>query len=166
VVEQVLNDSYFGDLTACSDAVAGVFSVTGEHVPEVVLRRTDHEPLDDLIPVRTRDAARLTLTVGGEPAVVIPARGRISRRSYSVDAVHAGVIYRLVPCSSSHSRLLIDGTKTGKVEAFGEGTAHAEWSVRPAPGAAAIAYVLANAFGTGGQPFYENAIDLVTELIP
>ncbi|RST15279.1 hypothetical protein E2C00_13575 [Streptomyces sp. WAC05374] len=147
---------------------AGTLDVTGPGLPHVRLVRAPGTEPDPLIPIGTRDPALLTLTVDGRPAGISPAKGRLSRRSYRVDARVGGTRYRLVPCSHEESRLLRDGRKLGELESTGDGRVTADWDEHAEVLAedAAVGAALAAAFGTGARPMWETTLDMVSELIP
>ncbi|GAA2482219.1 hypothetical protein [Streptomyces gobitricini] len=146
----------------------GTLDVTGPGLPHVRLVRTTGTEPDPHIPIGTRDPALLTLTVDGRPARISPAKGRLSRRSYRVDARVGGVRYRLVPCGNEESRLLRDGRRLGELESSGDGRVTADWDENatvPAQGVA-VGTALAAAFGTGARPMWETTLDVLGELIP
>ncbi|MFF8831844.1 hypothetical protein [Streptomyces sp. NPDC015131] len=147
-------------------AATGPVDVTGPGLPHVRIARTAGTEADPLVPIGTRDPALLTLTVDGRPQRLTPAKGRLSRRSYRVDARVDGTRYRLVPCSYGESRLLRDGRRLGELESSGDGRVSAEWreGARVSPQDAAVGTALAAAFGTGAQPLWESLLDVVTEL--
>lgn len=151
----------------------GTLDVTGPGLPPVRLVREPGTEADPHIPIGTRDPALLTLTVDGRPAGIRPAKGRLSRRSYRVDATIGGAPqraarYRLVPCSYGESRLLRDGRRLGELASSGDGRVTAEWreDAEVLAQDVAVGTALAAAFGTGAQPLWETALDAVTELIP
>lgn len=165
-------DLLFGDVHVALDADRGVLTVTGDEVPTVSLVRAEGTDVDEAVPLGTRSAAALTLTVDGETARLAPARGRFLRRSYRVDVECAGVRYRLTPDSMEESTLFKDGIAIGELSSTGDGRVSATWPEdRPAgsevlPRDAAVGYALAAAFGTGGQPFWVTAVAFVGELLP
>ncbi|MFF9013472.1 hypothetical protein ACF09C_10970 [Streptomyces sp. NPDC014870] len=150
------------------DGPAGTLRVSGHELPTVELVRAPGEEPDPLIPIGTRAAARLTLTVDGAPARLKPGRGRLLRRSYRVDAVVAGTRYRLVPCSYVESRLLRDGRPLGIFESSGDGAVDEDWAEGAEPTALdrSVGAALAAAFGTGGAPWWDTTGNIVAELIP
>ncbi|MEU6988633.1 hypothetical protein ABZ946_35390 [Streptomyces sp. NPDC046324] len=150
------------------DGPAGTLRVSGHDMPTVELVRAPGDEPEPLIPIGTRRAARLALTVDGAPARIRPGRGRLLRRSYRVDAVVSGTRYRLVPCSYVESRLLRDGRPLGTLESSGDGRVDAEWAsgTEPEPLDRAVGTALAAAFGTGGAPWWDTATNIVAELIP
>ncbi|MEV3989975.1 hypothetical protein AB0J57_13830 [Streptomyces sp. NPDC049837] len=150
------------------DTGAGTLDVTGPGLPHVRLVREPGTERHPHIPIGTRDPALLTLTVDGRPARISPAKGRLSRRSYRVDARVGDTRYRLVPCSYGESRLLRDGRRLGELESSGDGRVTADWreDAKVLAQDVALGTALAAAFGTGAQPMWETALDVVTELIP
>ncbi|MEV6248198.1 hypothetical protein AB0M38_18660 [Streptomyces sp. NPDC051742] len=150
------------------DGPAGTLRVSGHGLPTVELVRAPGTAPDAHTPIGTRKAALLALSADGEPATIRPARGRLLRSSYRVDARVAGVRYRLMPCSHVDSRLSRDGRVLGTLESAGDGRVDADW----APGADltpldhALGTALAAAFGTGAAPWWETVGDIVAELIP
>ncbi|WP_344574612.1 hypothetical protein [Streptomyces lunalinharesii] len=166
------DDPLFGDVRIALDADRGVLTVTGDEIPTVSLVRAEGTDVDETVPLGTRSAAALTLTVDGERARLAPARGRFLRRSYRVDVECAGGRYRLTPDSMEESTLFKDGITIGELSSTGDGRVSANWPEdRPAgsevlPRDAAVGYALAAAFGTGGQPFWVTAVAFVGELLP
>ncbi|WP_055602967.1 hypothetical protein [Streptomyces aureus] len=150
------------------DGPAGTLRVSGHGLPTVELLRAPGTRPDTHTPIGTRKPALLALTVGGEPAVVRPARARLLRRSYRVDVRVDGVRYRLVPCSHVDSRLTRNGKALGTLESAGDGRVDADWdqAVTPTPLDHAVGTALAAAFGTGAAPWWETLGDIVAELIP
>ncbi|MFE0810022.1 hypothetical protein ACFW4M_07150 [Streptomyces sp. NPDC058794] len=168
VLETVAEDDRFGTITVRLDTGRGEVTVEGDAVPRVELYREEGTETDDHTPVGTRDGDRLTLTVGGEPAVISPAKGRLTRRSFAVDVRHAGRTWRLVPDSIPGSRLLRGQDHLGDFSSDGDGRVLAEWREDAEPEAldAALGYALAAAFGTGAQPMWMLAMEAVGDMIP
>ncbi|MBT2418541.1 hypothetical protein J7F01_19690 [Streptomyces sp. ISL-22] len=168
VTESVVEDDLFGVITVRLDVRQGEVTVEGESVPRIVLRRAAGTEAADHIPVGTRDGALLTLTVDGVEAAVAPAKGRLTRHSYRVDVRHAGRVWRLVPDSMAGSRLLRDERHIGDFSSQGDGGVWAEWRQDPAPDPtdAALGYALATAFGTGADPMWVIAVQMVGDLTP
>ncbi|WP_435058962.1 hypothetical protein [Streptomyces sp. bgisy060] len=168
VVEHVVEDGLFGALTVRWDVERGGVTVSGERVPRVELRRAEGTEGEDHVPVGTRDGALLTLTVDGEEAVVDPAKGRLTRRSYRVDVRCAERSWRLVPDSLPGSRLVRSGVRLGEFSSDGDGKVLVEWREDAEPEAldAALGYALAAAFGTGAQPLWMTAVEVISDLLP
>lgn len=168
VVETVVEEERFGTITVRLDMKAGEVTVEGESVPRIELLRAKETEAEDHIPIGTRDASRLTLTVDGEEAVIDPAKGRLTRRSYRVDVRHAGHTWRLVPDSIPGSRLLRDEEHIGDFSSDGDGHVIAEWREDAEPEAldTALGHALAAAFGTGAQPMWMLAVEAASEMLP
>ncbi len=168
VIEHTVEDDRFGAVTVRLDSELGEVTVSGERVPRVELWRAEGTEGEDHIPVGTRDGARLTLTVDGEDAVIDPAKGRLTRRSYRVDVRYAERSWRLVPDSIPGSRLVRAGAYLGDFSSDGDGKVLVEWREDAEPEAldAALGYALAAAFGTGAQPLWMTAIEMVGDLLP
>ncbi|MGW1956151.1 hypothetical protein ACWCPI_25955 [Streptomyces sp. NPDC001920] len=166
--ETPVEDSLFGPLTVHLDTERGHVVVEGEAVPRIVLSRAAGTEAEEHIPVGTRTAGRLTLTVDGEEAGLYPAEGGLTRRSYRVDVRYAGHVWRLVPDSLPDSRLLRNGRRLAALTCEGDGRVVAEWRADAAPKAldAALGYALAAAFGTGAQPMWMLVADAIGQLIP
>ncbi|NGO07637.1 hypothetical protein G5C60_08215 [Streptomyces sp. HC44] len=170
-VETLIQDDLFGELSVWSDPEKGEVAVGGRAVPDVVLRRvagTRTNRTKEHIPIGTRKRGRLTLDVDGQEAVIRPAKGRVTRRSYRIDVRHAGRAYRLLPDSIAGSRLLKDKEHIGDFSSDGDGRVLAEWKegARVEAADAALGYALAAAFGTGAQPMWTLALDAIGDLIP
>ncbi|MER5917449.1 hypothetical protein ABT124_45815 [Streptomyces sp. NPDC001982] len=157
-------DDVFGHIDIRLDTDQGSVTVEGEILPQVRLVRQEGAKPNPHTPIGTRDGARLTLRVDGCPARIAPARGWLPRRSYRVDVDAPGAHYRLVPCSTTASRLLKDKRRIAEFTSCGDGSVTAAWRT-PHMGLvaqdAAIGYGLATAFGTGGKSATELLFDLV-----
>jgi hypothetical protein len=150
-----IDDRLLGPLTVTTDSAAGRIVVTGPQVPEVDLHRVPGAPSSELIPIGTRRAGDLVLTVGGEPATIRPGSGRLTRRSHDVEVRIGAVRYRTRNGPDS-STLLRDGRDIGELylhRVDGDLTAVVEWSegVDAVSPDAVIGYVLAIAFGCGAE---------------
>lgn len=150
----VVQDPLHGVVIVHTDIERGWVEVAGDGLPPVHLRRSDDAPVSQYVPIGTRDPAQLALTVDGEPAVLSPGRGRLTRGSFRVDARVGGVRYRFHPSDEDGSRLVRDGERLGvlmlepeTIELMAVWTPGAE--VRPQD--AALGYALATAFGTGAE---------------
>ncbi|GGT69561.1 hypothetical protein [Streptomyces lateritius] len=148
------------------DGPAGTLRVSGYGMPTVELVRATGATVNRLVPIGTRRPAQLTLTVDGAPARIRPARGRLLRRSYRVDARVQGTRYRLMPYAYDRSRLTRDGRRIGALSSTGNGRVDADWAVGASPRDIAVGTALAAAFGTGAAPWFETVGDIVSELIP
>lgn len=167
-VETLAQDDLFGELSVWLDPEKGELAIEGRAVPEIVLRRVAGTRTEEHIPIGTRKRGRLTLDVDGQEAVVRPAKGRLTRRSYRVDVRHAGHAYRLVPDSVAGSRLLKDRKHIGDFTSEGDGHVLAEWKegARVEATDAALGYALAAAFGTGALAMWAHALEAISDLIP
>jgi hypothetical protein len=168
VSQNPVTDDLFGPLTVQLDLVRGEVVVEGAALPRIVLSRASGTRANGDIPVGTRDAGLLVLTIGGEAAALAPGKGRLIRRSYRVDVRHAGRHWRLVPRSKRKSRFLRDGRRLGALVSKGDGRVTADWRSDASPDAmdAAVGYALAAAFGTGGDSLWSEAADMIGDLIP
>jgi hypothetical protein len=120
----------------------------------VVERSGDVEPARH-VPIGTRSAEHLTMTVDGRPADLRPGPGGLTRGSYQVTAVLDGVTYLLKPSSSTESRLTRDGARIGEFSRKSPTEVLAWWEAGAeiTPVDAAIGYALSAAFGTGKKFF-------------
>ncbi|RPK93961.1 hypothetical protein [Streptomyces sp. ADI98-10] len=168
-IPAAVEDDHHGDILVELTGEHGeMLVVSGEGIPRVVLTRAPGAEVDDHIVIGTRDPRRLTLTVDGREATIVPGKGKLRRRSYRVDVRCTGASYRLVPDSVPSSRLTRDGRHIGDFSSDGDRRVLAEWrdgaTVEPAD--AAIGYALAAAFGTGGQPMWMMAVDAISAALP
>lgn len=168
IAESPVTDALFGPLTVRLYTGRGEVVVDGEAIPRIVLSRATGTKADGDIPVGTRDAGLLVLSIGGEAAALAPSKGRLTRRSYRVDVRHAGRHWRLVPRSMKDSRFLRNDRRLGVFASQGDGQVEADWRPDAKPDAmdAAVGYALAAAFGTGAQPVWMAAADVIGDLIP
>lgn len=168
VSQNPVTDDLFGPLTVRLDVGRGEVVVEGATLPRIVLSRASGTKANGDIPVGTRDAGLLVLTIGGEAAALAPGKGRLIRSSYRVDVRHAGRHWRLVPRSARKSRLLRDGRRLGDFVSRGDGRVRADWRSDAKADAtdAAVGYALAAAFGTGADSLWSEAIDGIGDLIP
>ena len=130
-----------------------------------VIERHDGTALAKHIPIGTRDARRLTMTVDGAPVTLRPGAGRYRRGSYRVTVVHGAVKYRFRPKSPDVSRLSRDGRRLGNFELTAAGTVDVTWPEESAAEVSAtdtaVGTALAAAFGTGAQFFLLMLLDLL-----
>ncbi|MEV8306864.1 hypothetical protein AB0P36_05740 [Streptomyces flavidovirens] len=174
----ITDEGRAGPVAITLDTANGRVEVAGPGIPTALLLRTDgnlsdngpsdSSRTDGVTPVGTRSARRLALTVGDTTALLVPARGHLSRRSYRVDATVAGITYRLVPHTLAESRLLRDGAGLGVFQADGDAQVVAVWSegTVPDPVDISVGYALAAAFGTGAQHFLAAVVDMGAEALP
>ncbi|WP_037647637.1 hypothetical protein [Streptomyces flavidovirens] len=174
----IADEGAAGPVTITLDTAMGRVEVSGPGIPTALLMRTDGDPADSrrpdsrradgVTPVGTRSAHRLSLTVGDTTALLVPARGHLSRRSYRVDASVGDVTYRLVPHTLGESRLLRDGARLGAFQADGDAGVIAVWAedTVPDPDDISVGYALAAAFGTGAQHFLAALVDVGAEALP
>lgn len=146
-------DALFGDVQVEVDGTTGTVVVRGDAIPATVLRRLEGAMPYPHAPIGSRDAAGLELLVDGVPAAIRPGPGKLLRSSHRVEVEHAGRKYLLIGDSLDKSELLRDTSIRGRLWAVADAGVSAEWSTTMNVDAvdAAIGYVLAAAFGTGGQ---------------
>lgn len=167
VAAYYVNDIEFGVLAIEVDRTAGMVTLRGEHVPEAVLARTGPKTRAD-VPIGTRDAHRLRLTLSGSPATILPCRGRWSRRSYRILVRSADKAW-LFTAANPYEHRLVRGEKYRGNNEIGLFAATvedvtAEWSdqvrvagtvvveaVAPTAEDCALGYLLAACFGTGAR---------------
>ncbi|WP_170169767.1 hypothetical protein [Nocardioides aurantiacus] len=161
-----ITDHRYGSMMVTVEPQRSVV-LEGENVPLVRIERVEGSTLSETVPVGTRRSDDLTMTLDGQPVRLAPAGGRLSRRSYRIDITHAGSRYRLQPNSFSGSRLTRDGRPLGELFWLDDHR-FAEWEQRAdlRPSDAALGYALAASFGTGAQPFWMTALDLVAAGTP
>jgi hypothetical protein len=149
-----VEDPLHGVVIVHTDIERGWIEVAGDDFPAVHLRRSDTAEVSQYVPIGTRDAAHLDLTVDGTPATLSLGRGRFTRGSFRVDAHVDGVHYNFHPSDEHGSRLTRDGQRLGDLMLEPETVElMAVWApgadVRPQD--AAIGYALATAVGTGAE---------------
>jgi hypothetical protein len=162
-------DDHYGEIVVSLEGEhLETLVVSGEKIPRITLTRAPEAEVDEHVVIGTRDPGRLTLTVDGDEATIIPAKGKFSRRSYRVDVTYSGRSYRLVPDSVPSSRLTRDGRRLGDFLSDGDRRVTAEWQegAEIEPLDAALGYALAAAFGTGGQPMWMMLADAVSTALP
>ncbi|WP_246212967.1 hypothetical protein [Streptomyces abyssomicinicus] len=161
-----MQDPIFGAFAVCLDDATGELRLVGEALPEVVVRRAQGTQLEVHVPIGSRDADRLTMTIGGSAARLAPAKGFLTRTSYRVDVHHDKVHYRLIPVTLGESRLLRDGVALGVFTSTGDGAVTAEWqdAAGQEPQDAAVGYSLAASFGTGAEPMWKLTLDAALAL--
>ncbi|MCD9143927.1 hypothetical protein [Streptomyces albireticuli] len=169
-VTSFAHDPLFGRVDVTLDSGAGLLDVSGPAIPHVLLRRAPGGHPGEHVPIGSRDATALTLTVDGAEAPLTLGRGRITRRSYAVTAkVGTDGRYRLVPSSDASSRLSRNGTRLGRLTAQRSGIVEpADWRRRAKimPVDAALGYALAAAFGTGARAAPGMLLEAGLDLFP
>jgi hypothetical protein len=160
-----VEDPLHGVVIVHTDIERGWIEVAGDGLPAVHLRRDEAAEVSRYVPIGTRDAAHLTLTVDGTPATLSPGRGRFTRGSFRVDARVDGVSYHFHPSDEDGSRLSRDGRRLGEILLEPETVElMAGWAsgadVRPRD--AAVGYALATAFGTGAESTLMMLVHTVT----
>lgn len=149
-----VEDPLHGVVIVHTDIERGSIEIAADGMPAVHLHRSDTAEVSPYVPIGTRDAAQLTLTVDGIPAELALGRGRFTRASYRVDAHVGGHHYRFHPSDEHGNRLLRDGKRLGDLMLEPETIElMAVWlpGVAVAPQDAAVGYALATAFGTGAE---------------
>lgn len=150
--ERLVQDEWFGSVRITPpDEDSAVVRVEGPGVPTATLVRTGDVRDHPQAPVGTRDAARLTMTVGGDTAGLHLGAGRLTRSSFSVSADLPGRAYVLKPAGAFSSVLRRNGQQVA-VFVNGGDELSAAWrpeSASPSAEDAAVGYLLAAAFGTG-----------------
>jgi hypothetical protein len=147
-------DPRFGIVVIHTDVDKGTIEITGDTLPTVHLRRIGDPPISPYVPIGTRRAEHLTLSVDGSPGTISPGRGGFTRGSFRVDAMVDDVRYRLTPSDTDGSALLRDGKRLGELMLEPETIElMAIWAddAHVQPRDAAVGYALATAFGTGAK---------------
>jgi hypothetical protein len=122
-----------------------------------ISRRGDEVSPD--VPIGTRDPDRLTLVVDGARARIAPGAGRLSRRSFRVEAWVDEVRYTLRP-EDDGSTLSADGAE----RAFFPGEdIPAVWLPGSTPRDAAVGYALAAAFGVRARSVYDAVFSVARD---
>ncbi|MFE0748152.1 hypothetical protein [Gordonia sp. NPDC058843] len=180
---QFVSDTEFGDIVIERNRTAGTVTLQGVLVPDAVLTRTGSTTRSD-VPIGTREAIDLRLTLGGSPVTLLPSRGRWSRRSYRILVKSADSAW-LFTAATPYEHRLVRGEKykgsneIGLFKATGEDVA-AEWSEQvrvagrvvveaPAPTAedCSLGYLLAASFGTGARLLVPAVLEGIAEgLLP
>ena len=149
---RTVDDAYHGELKIRTDAERGVVEVSGEQVPTAVIERSPDAELNEFVPIGTRNADHLTMSVDGVEAELRPGPGKLTRGSYRVDLTVDGTRYRFTPDDDDYTQLKRGGAKIASFWMDGEGKFTVHWhaerdDLRPAD--AAIGYALSVAFRTG-----------------
>ncbi|GIE36786.1 hypothetical protein Ait01nite_098310 [Actinoplanes italicus] len=136
------------------------------HIGTAVIERHGSATKAKHVPIGTRDAKSLTMTVDSEQVTLRPGPGRYTRGSYKVRVRHGAAKYLYRPKSPDTHRLLRDGVQLGDFEIRKDGSIDVTWHEGATPTAtdAAVGYALAAAFGTGAQFFIMMMLDLVGQV--
>jgi hypothetical protein len=155
---RTVDDVYYDELKIRTNAEHGVVEVSGEQVPTVVIQRSSDAELNKYVPIGTRKADHLTMSVDGVDAELRPGPGKLTRGSYRVDLTLAGTHYRFTPDDDDSAQLRRDGATIASFsmdDADGEFTVH--WQAErddSQPADAAIGYALSVAFRTGAMGIF------------
>ncbi|AXB41593.1 hypothetical protein [Amycolatopsis albispora] len=146
---RAVDDEHYGELTIRTSDERDVVEVSGVRVPTVVLRRSPGVEPNKFVPIGTRKARHLTMTVNGTGAELRPGPGRLTRRSYRIELTLAGTHYKFTPDINDDMLLTRDGTKIASFTLNDDGEFFVHWDSDGAqPADAAIGYALSAAFGT------------------
>ena len=143
------------DVEVGDGRVAVTVTLDGRVSTALITRHGTGQPAKH-VPIGTRKANRLSMTLDGEPVTLRPGPGRYMRGSYRVTVVHGAVTYRFRPKSPDVSRLTCDGRPLGDYELRADGTVGVTGGA-----ASAVGIALAVAFGTGAQFFAMMLLDLL-----
>lgn len=164
-----VHDPLLGTVEVTRDLVGRRFTVGGEGLPTAsITRSATTAPVREHVPIGTRRAADLSLVLDGEPALLRPSPGRLSRRSFRVRVECGGSRWLFTPATPDATRL-VRGTRYRGDNELGmftldhDGDVFAEWSqdievlgmtargLRPTPSEGVLGYLLSASFGTGAQ---------------
>jgi hypothetical protein len=154
---RTVDDAYYDELKISTDAERGVVEVSGEQVPTVVIQRSPDAEPNMFVPIGTRKADHLTMSVDGVEAELRPGPGKLTRGSYRVDLTLAGTHYRFTPDSDDDTQLRRDGAEIASFSMDGEGKFAVHWRAGrddSQPADAAIGYALSVAFRTGAMGIF------------
>jgi hypothetical protein len=154
---RTVDDAYYDELKIRTNAERGVVEVSGEQVPTVVIQRSaDAEP-NKFVPIGTRKADHLTMSVDGAEAELRPGPGKLTRRSYRVDLTLARTHYTFIPDDDTDTQFVRDGVRIASFSMDGEGRFTVHWQAErddSQPADAAIGYALSVAFRTGAMGIF------------
>ncbi|WP_455353291.1 hypothetical protein [Streptomyces sp. SYSU K217416] len=166
-----VEDERFGPVTITLPVRgAGMARVDGPRLPQAMMLRTGMEQDHPQAPIGTRDAARLTMTVGGDVAGLTLGPGRLTRSSYSAAVDLAGRSYTFEPTDANTSVLRCEGHPVASFTWIGDSEPEArrlsEEAASPTPEEVAAGYLLATAFGTGAASTGSLVVDAILQMIP
>jgi hypothetical protein len=165
---RTVDDAHYGELKIRTDAERGVVEVSGEQVPTVVIERSQDAELTEFVPIGTRKADHLTMSVDGVEAELRPGPGKLTRGSYRVDVTLAETHYRFTPDDDDDTQLRRDGARIASFTMDGEGKFTVHWQTErddSQPADAAIGYALSVAFRTGALGIFSVLLN-GTENVP
>jgi hypothetical protein len=153
----LVEDSIFGPVEVTVDCEVGCMSVSGPGLSPASIRRSRGTESDGRSPIGTRTPGRLEFILNGDVLAIEPGIGYLSRKSRRVDVKYEGHVYRFVPTANLRSKLLRDGQRIGELH---RAPVHARWEAdaNVLPTEAAMAYVLAAAFGVGAPGLVKASI--------
>ncbi|MEU8381942.1 hypothetical protein [Streptosporangium sp. NPDC048865] len=150
-METHVTDAAVGELTLTLDRDGGTVRVEGDAVPTVVVRRSAEAVTQRHVPIGTRGADQLTMTLDGAAVRLRPGPGRVTRHSYRAEVDHKEILYTFIPTSEESSSLFRGEDHLGNFTTITDGEVRAEWVAAPEPEEAAIGYALAVSFGSGAE---------------
>lgn len=122
---------------------------SGERIPTVAIRRAPDAELNKFVPIGTRKAAQLTMTVDGAEADLRPGPGKLTRRSYRIELSLADAHYTFTPDADDDMRLARGGNDLASFSMTDDGEFEVHWRAEHSqPADAAIGYALSAAFRT------------------
>ncbi|MET0136458.1 MAG: hypothetical protein ABW215_22965 [Kibdelosporangium sp.] len=154
---RTVDDAYFDELMIRTNAERGVVEISGKQVPTVVVQRSSDAELNKFVPIGTRKADHLTMSVDGVEAELRPGPGKLTRGSYRVDVTLAGTHYSFTPDSDDDTQLRRDSAKIASFAMDAEGEFTVRWQAErddSQPADAAIGYALSVAFHTGAMGIF------------
>jgi hypothetical protein len=158
-----IHDDLFGELRVHIAESGSLIMVTGPRIPDASLRRALDATVVKGIPIGTRDASALTMTIDGVGCDLRPGRGGLTRPSHKVDVTVRATDYRLKPSSQYSSTLLADNHDAGEFVRDSEDRICAVWQDAATPEHAAVGYLLAMSFGIGARSTVDLLIDGIAQ---
>ncbi|MBB4691142.1 hypothetical protein [Paractinoplanes abujensis] len=145
----------FETTVEAADGRVTVVARDGESSSVTIVERRAGAEAAGWVPIGTRSAADLIMTVDGATAALTPGPGGLTRGSYRVTATVAGVVYELKPSSEDDSRLFRGGRRIGEFRRKDDAEVKVWWEDGAAADVrdASVGFALAAAFGTGKMRF-------------
>jgi hypothetical protein len=130
----------------------------------VVLRRTSGDDGRPGVPIGTRDAEDLELSVDGVVAPMTLGKGRLSRRSFRVSVRVGDEDLVFMPVTDHESALSRDGAELTRyhVDELGHAQIFEDGAQTPTATESALGVALAAAFGCGGRHLLDVLVDSAT----